>query len=115
MGGSPLIMKLDISPKARMYVLLGGIAACILFTCIGVITPMKLFVLYCFLGVYLIASNKRNVRFAGFFLSLLGSLSWCIYGWYINDTNVIFQFVGYSILNVVGLKNNMKDDLSEKK
>jgi hypothetical protein len=80
---------------------------------LGIIGWMNLFVLFCFFGVGLIASSKRNVRFSGFLLSLIGSTVWCIYGVYIGDANVVFQFVGYSVLNIVGIKNNLKDEIKK--
>lgn len=68
---------------------------------------MIFLVLLCFVGVYFIASAHRNVRLIGFILSTVGSISWCFYGLYINDYNIVFQFIGYTLINLVGIKNNL--------
>ncbi len=102
-------MKIHSNIKKLIAVVVLATVGVLLYA--NIIGVMHLFVLFCFYGVYLISQKKRNVRFSGFILSLVGSLIWVCYGIYINDSNVIFQFIGYSWLNVIGIRNNLADGL----
>ena len=74
---------------------------------------MTILVLYCLFGVYLIAQKRRGVRLAGFFLSTIGALIWMVYGYCVNDYNVVLQFFGYVVVNVIGIYNNWRNSTQD--
>lgn len=47
--------------------------------------------------------SRHEMRFTGFYISLMGNIGWIIDGYYNNNVSFLFLFSGYFIFNAIGM------------
>lgn len=47
--------------------------------------------------------SRHEMRFVGFYISLMGNIGWLVDGYYTSDISFLILFSGYFIFNAIGM------------
>lgn len=64
---------------------------------------MIFIILLSFVGTLMIALATDKMAFIGFIICIITSIAWVLKGVALQDLDIIFQFLGYTVVNIIGI------------